>query len=305
MGIDSVRPRLGSSRDRDAAGSSRHRAGASAPQLEATVGDALSARSAGTRRVPSSVIAIAGSLGAFFALAGDGFRAMFRRPFQTREFVQQVAFIANVSVLPAILVAIPFCVVVQFFLGQLLSEIGAIDLAGAGAGFAIIRELGPFCAVMVVAGAGATSVCADLGARTIREEIDAMKVLGIDPIHRLVVPRLLAFVVVSTGLFALVCAVGFLGTFVFSATLQGASPGLFVSNLTLLVGMSDFLVALFKSAVFGLGAGLVCCHLGLSVKGGPKSVGNAVNQSVVFSLMLLMVINSIIGAVALQMSGAA
>lgn len=245
------------------------------------------------------------NLGALFALAGDSFRALFRRPFQGREVVQQVQFIASVSVLPAILVAIPFCVVVQFFLGQLLGEIGAIDLAGAGAGFAIIKELGPFCAVMVVAGAGATSVCADLGARTIREEIDAMKVLGIDPVHRMVVPRILAFMIVSVGLFAIVCTVGIIGTFAFSTLLQGASPGLFVANLTLLVDFNDFLVATFKSAMFGLGAGLVCCHLGLTVKGGPKGVGNAVNQSVVFTLMLLMVINSVVGAMYLQLKGAA
>jgi phospholipid/cholesterol/gamma-HCH transport system permease protein len=250
-------------------------------------------------------VSLAGNLGAFFALAGDSLRATFRRPFQFREFVAQVAFISRVSILPAILVAIPFCVVVQFFLGQLLAEIGAIDLAGAGAGFAIIKELGPFCAVMVVAGAGSTSVCADLGARTIREEIDAMKVLGIDPVHRMVVPRILAFVVVSMGLFAIVCAVGILGTFTFSSLLQGASPGLFAGNLTLLVGFDDYLVALFKSALFGLGAGLVCCHLGLNVSGGPKAVGNAVNQSVVFTLMLLMVINSTIGAAYLQLKGAA
>lgn len=254
--------------------------------------------------IPAPMKSIVDNLGAFFALGLDSIRAMFRRPFQGQEFVRQVAFIASVSFLPAVLVAIPFCVVVQFFLGQLLAEIGAIDLAGAGAGFAIIKELGPFSAVMVVAGAGATSVCADLGARTIREEIDAMKVLGIDPVHRMVVPRILAFAVVSVGLFAVVTTVGILGTFAFSTMVQGASAGQFVANLTLLVDLGDLIVALVKSLWFGLAAGLVCCHLGLNAKGGPKGVGNAVNQTVVFTLMLLMVINSTIGAMYLQLKGA-
>src|SRR3546814_20039826 len=85
-------------------------------------------------------------------MCGDTTRAMFRRPFQLQEFLEQTRFIAGVSVLPVIFVTIPFTVVVQFFLGELLEEIGATDLAGAGAGLAVIQELGPFCSVLVVAG---------------------------------------------------------------------------------------------------------------------------------------------------------
>lgn len=242
-------------------------------------------------------------IGQMASLFGDSCFAVFRRPFQLHEMTTQIAFIARVSILPVIFVTMPFTVIIQFFLGQLLAEIGAIDLAGAGAGFAIIRELGPFCAVLVVAGAGSTAVTADLGARTIREEIDAMKVLGVDPVHRLVVPRLLAFGIVSVGLFGFVAFTGILCTFLFSVLVQGASPGLFVANLTLLTTFPDFLLAIFKSLVFGLAAGLVACHLGLTAKGGPKGVGNAVNQAVVFSLLLLAVINTVTSAVYQQIAG--
>jgi len=241
-------------------------------------------------------------LGGFYAMCGDVLRAVFRRPFHWREFLAQAAFIAGVSTVPVIFVTIPFTVVVQFFIGQLLRELGAVDLSGAGAGLAVVQELGPFSAVLVVAGAGATAVCADLGARTIREEIDAMRVLGIDPIHRLVLPRVLAFMVTSMGLFALVCTVGLVGTYVFSVLAQGASPGLFVYNLTLLTGFTDFVVSLVKAALFGLAAGLVACYLGLNTRGGPKGVGDAVNQTVVFTLMLLAVINTLTTAVYFQLA---
>jgi len=239
-------------------------------------------------------------LGTFFSLVGDSFRAMARRPFPVQEYLDQTVFIASVTIVPVIFVTIPFTVVVQFFLGQLLQEIGAIDLAGAGAGLAIIAELGPFCSVLVVAGAGATAVCADLGARKIREELDAMETMGIDPVHRLVAPRILAFMTVSVGLFGIVCVVGLLGTFVFSTLIQGASPGLFVSNLTLVTGFGAFVTSLIKTAVFGAAAALVACYLGVNAKGGPKGVGEAVNQTVVFTLMVLMVLNSVITTVYLQ-----
>lgn len=241
--------------------------------------------------------------GDFCALAGDSLRAMFRRPFPVQEFLEQAVFIASVSIMPVIFVTIPFCVLVQFFIGQLLAEIGAVDLAGAGAGFAVIQELGPFCSVLVVAGAGATAVCADLGSRKIREEIDALQVLGLDPAHRLVAPRILAFILVSVGLYGIVAVVGLVGTFVFSTVVLGASPGLFITNLTLVTSFGAFVLSLVKTAVFGLAAALVACYLGLNAKGGPKGVGDAVNQTVVFTLMLLLVLNSSLTAIFLQIGG--
>jgi phospholipid/cholesterol/gamma-HCH transport system permease protein len=238
--------------------------------------------------------------GSFFSLVGDSFRMMFKRPFAFQEYLDQTVFITKVTILPVIFVTIPFTVVVQFFLGQLLQEIGAIDLAGAGAGLAIIAELGPICSVLVVAGAGATAVCADLGSRKIRDELDAMETMGIDPIHRLVAPRILAFMTVSVGLFGVVCVVGLIGTFTFSTLIQGASPGLFVQNLTLVTGLGEFITSLIKTAIFGVAAALVACYLGLNAKGGPKGVGEAVNLTVVYTLMVLMVVNSVITTVYLQ-----
>lgn len=242
-------------------------------------------------------------VGGFVALCGDTARALVRPPFQWREFLGQTAFIAGVSIVPVVFVSIPFTVVAQFFLGQLLAEIGAIDLSGAAAGLAVVQELGPFSAVLVVAGAGATAVCADLGARTIREEIDAMRVLGIDPVQRLVVPRVLAFMLTSVGLFGMVCVVGLSGTYLFSVLVQGASPGQFVADLTLLTGLREFLVSIGKAVLFGMAAGLVACHLGLNAKGGPKGVGDAVNQTVVVTLLALAVINTMVTVVYLQLAG--
>jgi hypothetical protein len=98
----------------------------------------------------------------------------------------------RVSLLPTIAVSIPETVLLIFTINILLTEFGAADVSGATAAIGAVTQLGPIVTVLVVAGAGSTAICADLGARTIREEIDAMEVLGIDPIHRLVVPRVVA-----------------------------------------------------------------------------------------------------------------
>jgi phospholipid/cholesterol/gamma-HCH transport system permease protein len=242
-------------------------------------------------------------LGRFYSMCLDTFVQMFKRQFQMREFVEQAWFVARVSFLPTLLVAIPFCVIIVFQINQLLAELGAVDLAGAGAGLAVVREIGPLVSVLVVAGSGATAICADLGSRTIREEIDAMVTLGVNPLQRLVVPRVLASTVVALALNSFVTIFGLAGGFLFSVYVEHASAGLFVSNVTLLVGMFDFLTSEFKAAVFGLLAGLVACFMGLNVKGGPKGVGDAVNQTVVFSFMLLFFANSVITAIFLQIKG--
>ena len=241
------------------------------------------------------------AIGGFYDTCWRTLLGLFRRPFQFREFIGQAWFISSVSIIPAIFVSLPLCVIVIFELNQLLGEIGAIDLSGAAAGLAVVREIGPIVSVLVVAGAGATAMCADLGSRKIRDELDAMATLGINPINRLVVPRVLASTLVAVLLNGIVTVTGLVGGYIFSVYIQHATPGLFVSNLTLLVGLPDFVASEIKAAVFGMLAGLVGCHLGLNAKGGPKGVGDAVNQTVVFSFILLFAANTVITTVFLSL----
>ncbi len=245
-----------------------------------------------------------GLVGDFYRFCGRTFRTMFTRRPVVDEIVQQAWFISSVSIMPAIMVSIPLCMIIVFQVNQLLIQIGAVDLAGAGAAVAVIREIGPIVSVLVVAGAGATAVCADLGARKIREEIDAMETLGIDPIPRLVVPRVIASTVIAVALNGMVSIVGLAGAYYFSVVLQGATPGLFIDGLTLLVGTPDFWASSLKAAVFGLLAGLAGCYLGLNAKGGPKGVGEAVNQTVVLAFLMLFAANTIITSIFLQLKGA-
>lgn len=288
------------------AGTARRQAGApqvpsGVPQKGAGVGAGATVDEVARQAVRNQTwVQVVEEIGGFYSFSMDVLKKMFTRRFSFTEFVEQAWFISSVSIGPAIMVSIPFCVVLTFQINQILIQIGAVDLAGAGSAVAVIRELGPIVSVLAVAGAGATAIAADLASRTIREEIDAIVTLGIDPIQRLVVPRVVAATLIGMALNAVVSIVGLVGGYLFSVRLQGATPGLFVSDLSLLVGVFDFVIAEFKAAVFGLLAGLTACYLGLKVKGGPKGVGNAVNQTVVFSFMLLFAANSIITTIFFQ-----
>ena len=240
------------------------------------------------------------AIGGLFAMAADAVRFVFVRPFQLREFIEQSWFVARVSLAPTLLVAIPFTVLVSFTLNILLRELGAADLSGAGAAFGAVTQLGPMVTVLIVAGAGATAMCADLGSRTIREEIDALEVLGIDPIHRLVLPRVVASTFVAFLLNGAVITIGLVGGFIFGVYIQNVSAGAYVSTLTLITGLPEVLISVVKALTFGLIAGLVGCYRGLTVQGGPKGVGIAVNETVVYAFICLFVVNVILTAVGVR-----
>ena len=233
-------------------------------------------------------------------MALDTLVLMFRPPFAWREFLLQSWFVARVSLLPTVMLAIPFTVLLIFTFNILLVEFGAADFSGTGAAYGSVTQIGPLVTVLVVAGAGATAMCADLGARTIREELDALRVMGVNPIQSLVVPRVLAATVVATLLSSVVILVGIVGSFIFAVFVQHVTPGAFAQGMTLITGVADVILALIKAALFGLASGLIACYKGIAVGGGPAGVGNAVNETVVFTFMALFAINIVATMVGIQ-----
>jgi phospholipid/cholesterol/gamma-HCH transport system permease protein len=118
----------------------------------------------------------------------------------------------------------------------------------------------------------------------------------------LVVPRVLAATVVALLLVSVVVLVGLTAAFLFSVFAQHVTPGSFVATLTVLIGPTDVVITLVKSALFGLAAGLIACYKGTSVGGGPAGVGTAVNETVVYSFVALFVINVIATAVGVKVT---
>ncbi len=238
--------------------------------------------------------------GRLFALFLDVARMTFKRPFQVRELIQQAWFIASVTILPTALVAIPFGAVIALQLGGLTRQLGAQSFTGAASVLAIIREASPIVCALLIAGAGGSAICADLGSRKIRDEIDAMEVLGISAVQRLVVPRMLACMIVAMALNGLVSVVGVAGGYFFNVILQGGTPGAYLASFSALAQIQDLWAGEIKALVFGAIAAIVAAYKGLNAAGGPKGVGDAVNQSVVITFLLLFFVNFVITAGYLQ-----
>ena len=204
------------------------------------------------------------------------------------------------TILPTALVSIPFGAVIALQLGNLTRQLGAQSFTGSASVLAVIREASPIVTALLIAGAGGSAICADLGARKIREEIDAMEVLGIDPIQRLVVPRVLASMLVAVLLNGLVSVVGVCGGYFFNVVLQGGTPGAYLASFNALAQVPDLWVSEIKALLYGFVAGVVAAFRGLNPPPGPKGVGDAVNQAVVITILLLFLINVVLTAIYLR-----
>jgi phospholipid/cholesterol/gamma-HCH transport system permease protein len=235
-----------------------------------------------------------------FALGGTVLRMMFRRPFQTREFIEQFWFIASVTILPACLVAIPFGAVIALQVSSLTQQFGAQSFTGGASVLAVIQQASPLIVALLISGVACSAICADLGSRTIREELDAMEVMGVSPIQRLVVPRVLAAMCVAVLLNGLVSVVGTAGGYFFNVMMQDGTPGAYVASFSALAQLPDLYIGELKALIYGFLAGVVAAHRGMNPRSGPKGVGDAVNQSVVITFLLLFFVNLVLTAIYLQ-----
>lgn len=214
--------------------------------------------------------------------------------FPLREALVQAWFLASVALLPAILISLPMGVVIAVQVGSLTENVGAGSMAGAVGGVGVMQQIAPLAAALLVGGAGASAIASDLGARTIREEIDALRTMGIDPHRRLVAPRVLAMTVVAPMLSVLVILMSVLAGFLVASIGQGVAPGSYWLSFGSFAGLTDLVICLGKAAIFGYLVAVIAAQRGLEARGGPKGVADCVNAAVVLGLLTCLVVNLVI-----------
>src|SRR5580765_6431787 len=149
--------------------------------------------------------------GNLFAITLEGLRRTYDVRSWWKEYLRQCWFIAKVTSLPSVLISIPFGAVIALHVGTFSKQLGAESATGAAMVLAIVREAAPVATALLIAGAGGSAMTADIGSRKIRDEIAAMEVMAVNPIGRLVTPRLLAASTVALFLVSLVSVAGLAG----------------------------------------------------------------------------------------------
>ncbi len=214
--------------------------------------------------------------------------------FRWGEMWRQAWYLITVTVVPAILMAVPFGVVVSLQVGNLIHQLGADSLLGAAGGMGVIQQGAPIATGLLLGGAGASAIAADLGARRIREEVDALETMGISPVHRLVIPRMAAMIFVAPLLNILIIFVGVGAGYAVAVGAQNVTPGSYWAAFGSFSVVADVWISLAKAVVFGALVVVVACQRGLEASGGPRGVADAVNAAVVLSVASIIVVNVVV-----------
>jgi phospholipid/cholesterol/gamma-HCH transport system permease protein len=224
--------------------------------------------------------------GDMIILAGKTIASALRPPYPYGgELVSQFLFTLRLVWFPLLITTVAICYGAPGLqAADFLTLFGALDRLGGFFVLAAVREIGPLITAIVIAGVAGTAITADLGARKVREELDALQVLGVDPIKNLVVPRFLALMV-ATGLFDIYAVLfGIFGGLV-AALVSGGTAGPFWNTLFADASVTDLWGSVLKCTLFGAVIAIVCCYKGMTASGGAEGVGRAVNEAVVISFL--------------------
>ena len=231
------------------------------------------------------------------AFAGEALVAAFRMLFRPRMF-RGAEFLRHLDEIG--LRAFPLTLLLGFLIGLILAYQSSIPLKRFGAeifvpnlvGISLLRELGPLLAGVVLAGRTGSAFAAELGTMTVNEEVNALRIMGIDPMVMLVLPRILAGILVMPVLTLLMNLAGLAGMTAVMETL--GFPWSAVSNqLQQWLSLGDLMGGLFKSACFGLVIAAIGCRAGLSAGFGPRAVGDAATAAVVGGIVAIVAMDGV------------
>ncbi len=177
----------------------------------------------------------------------------------------------------------------------LLEKFGAESLLGWGAGFGILREVGPVLTGLMISGRVGSNNTAELATLTVTDQVDGLRALAIDPAGYLIAPRFLSITITTVVGTLLSMAVALLGSAITGVILMSVHPMTFWNSLTGgLLGMGDVLHGVMKAFVFGIAIATCSTSFGLHASGGPPGVGRAVNSSVVVTAVLIFLLDALV-----------
>ena len=216
-------------------------------------------------------------------------RRSITKPLYMRETVQQLDMIGVGS--------LPIVILCGFFIGAVLSlnaaatmrSFGAQNLTGQLVMTSLIRELGPVFTAIIIAGRVGSAIAAEIGSMLASEQIDAMRALGTDPVKKLVVPRMLGCMIMTPALTVISVVVGALGGWAIARSILGIASSVYTSSARVGLEYHDIMGALLKSVTFGLIIAIIGCRCGLRTYGGTMGVGRSTTQSVVASIVTILI----------------
>ncbi|MEB3328665.1 MAG: ABC transporter permease [Candidatus Sericytochromatia bacterium] len=242
-------------------------------------------------------------LGRFGRFVGDIGQGLLQRPVYGAEIVANGWRVASQCLVPVVAILFPTGMISALMGLKIMALFGTERMLSSLLAQGIVKEMAPSLAGILVAAQAGSAIAGEIGTMRVKEEVDALGVMAINPVKFLVIPRLIALALVCPLICVIATASGMLGGYVVAVGIKGQNMGVFIANLLAFVSLSDIWTGLLKSAVFGVAVGLIACFYGYHVTGGAVGVGKAANNTVVHSIVAVAVLNYLLTTLMMRVLG--
>lgn len=233
-------------------------------------------------------------IGAVLVFFVDVVRTALTRPRYVGETLRIMWVLIKRSIIPVGLAVAPVGAVISLQGLEIFRMFGLERLLSSLLGTAIFREYSPALASVMVAAQAGSSIAARIGTMRVRGQIDALAVMSVDPMRFVVVPGVIACMIVTPLLNVITNVLGVWSGWVFAVPLGGVDHGAFIEHLTAQITPADLWVGLGKCVLFGTSVGLLAGYLGMKVKGGAEAVGQAANDTVTQTIVMILLVDYIV-----------
>lgn len=218
-------------------------------------------------------------------------------PYKPRLWIRQIRIIGADSTMLIVLIGTFTGMVLGLQGYNTLNRFGAAGALGTLVALALVRELGPVLAALMIAARSGSAMAAELGSMQVTEQVDALTVMAINPVQYLVSPRMLAGLISFPLLTTIFDVVGIYGGYLVGVKLMGAPKGPYFSGISSNMDLHDIATGFWKSVVFGVIVMWVCCYKGYNAERMATGVSRATTEAVVLSSVLILAFDYVIGAI--------
>lgn len=228
-------------------------------------------------------------IGSFGMTVVDSIRAIWTSPFRWRVLFKQFEFIGVNSTLIIILTGVFTGAVLALQSGRAFRLFNAEAATGSLVALSLLRELGPVLTGLMLAARCGSAMAAEIGTMKVSQQVDALRVMSIDPVSYLITPRIIATSIMSPLLCVVFIAFGMLGSYIVAIFILGINDAIYVDKIQQYVEMEDLWNGLIKAVVFGVIVAAVGCRKGYSTTGGAEGVGRSTTEAVVIASVSILV----------------
>lgn len=240
------------------------------------------------------VLGLFETTGRFIMFTLKGLRCAIFPVIRLKLLVQQLEFVGNLSFGIVLLAGAMIGGIFGLQLGQIFKLFGVESMIGAAAGFALARELAPLVVAFLVTGRAGSAMAAEIASMQVNEQVDAMRVMAVNPYNYLIAPRLLGSIIMMPVLMVFFLVIGVVTSYLIGVMVYNVDVADFVARIQWIVSPEDIFMGMQKAALFGLVFSSLGCYQGYFARGGAKGVGAATTRAVVYSYVSILIADYIV-----------